>query len=639
MSRLQKNINSILIANRGEIASRVIRTCRKMGIRSIAVYSDADRNMPYVQAADVAVYIGPSPSQASYLNQEVIIQMAKDTGADAIHPGYGFLSEQAEFAERCEGEGIIFIGPNPGAIRAMGSKAEAKRLMQEHGVPIKASAGGGGKGMRIVHAAEELESAIESAKSESQSSFGDARIILEKYVSAGRHIEFQIFGDHHGQVIHLLERECTIQRRYQKIIEESPSPVMTDDLRSEMGVSAVKAAKAISYDNAGTVEFIYDDKTGDYYFLEVNTRLQVEHPVTEEITGLDLVQMQIESAQGMPLKISQEEVTQDGYAIEVRLYAEDPDDDFRPAPGKILKFDYPAIDDLRVESAVADGTDISIYYDPMIAKLIVHDQDRVGAIKKMDYVLSQMICLGITTNQSYLRRIVQQDNFIKGRYTTDFIEKYSEALSSTSLSSQGHHAAMVATIYGWIERQNQRTFLKSLPSGWRSNFYAPQTVSYKVHDTTVNVSYTYHTDEKEGYFNCKIDEEEYKVAILTFDAPIISLEINGKIIKTTILKRANEYYLHNSQIGGYLLSELDRYPDIDGDDGQGGYTSKMPGQIVKVEVSAGDKVQEGDLLLTINSMKMETGILAHASGVVTDVFVEAGQNVEADSQLIEIKSE
>ncbi|MEM8890867.1 MAG: biotin carboxylase N-terminal domain-containing protein, partial [Bacteroidota bacterium] len=329
-----KPINSILIANRGEIASRVIRSCKKLGIRSIAVFSDADRNMPFVKEADVAVHIGASSPSQSYLDQDKIIATAKRIAADAIHPGYGFLSENASFARRCEEEDIIFIGPNPKAIEAMGSKSQAKELMQKFDVPVvpgyqgedqsverltkaatevgfplllKATAGGGGKGMRIVHEESEIGAAIAAAKRESQSAFGDDELIVEKYIASGRHIEFQIFGDKHGNAIHVLERECSIQRRYQKVVEESPSPIMDEELRTKMGAAAVNAAKALDYDNAGTVEFIYDDKSRDFYFLEVNTRLQVEHPVTEEITGLDLVQMQIESASGKELSIKQEE--------------------------------------------------------------------------------------------------------------------------------------------------------------------------------------------------------------------------------------------------------------------------------------------------------------------------------------------
>ncbi|MEZ4955765.1 MAG: biotin carboxylase N-terminal domain-containing protein [Saprospiraceae bacterium] len=412
---MMNQINSILIANRGEIASRIIRTCQKMGIKSIAIYSEADRNAAYVQHADMAVFIGESTPTVSYLNQEKIIEVTKEMKADAIHPGYGFLAENAEFAKRCKIENIIFIGPTSEVIDLMGSKSNAKLLMQKNGVPVipgyqgedqseqrlreevikmgfpvllKATAGGGGKGMRIVQNEKELTEAIKSAKRESNNAFGDDKLIVEKYITNGRHIEFQIFGDQHGHVVHLLERECSIQRRFQKIIEESPSPIMDEELRNKMGAAAIKAAKAINYQNAGTVEFIYDEISKEFYFLEINTRLQVEHPVTEEITGLDLVQMQIETAQGTPLEILQEDIKGTGYAVEVRLYAEDSANNFLPMTGIVELFEVPEINGLRVETAVQSGSAISIYYDPMIAKLIVWDKTRQSAHRKMQVCAS-----------------------------------------------------------------------------------------------------------------------------------------------------------------------------------------------------------------------------------------------------------
>ncbi|MEM6963308.1 MAG: biotin carboxylase N-terminal domain-containing protein [Bacteroidota bacterium] len=444
-----KKINSILVANRGEIASRIFRTCKKMGITCVAVYSEADKNAPFVRQADIAIHIGDPEPAKSYLDQDKIIHAAKRVDADAIHPGYGFLSENTSFAQRCKDEGIIFIGPNPQAIESMGSKSQAKTLMEKSGVPtipgykgkdqseetlkaealrvgfpllLKATAGGGGKGMRIVHQESELGSAIASSKREALNAFGDDEMLIEKYIESGRHIEFQIFGDQHGNVIHLLERECSIQRRYQKVIEESPSPIMTAALRNKMGEAAVLAAKALNYDNAGTVEFIYDDKTGDFYFLEVNTRLQVEHPVTEAITGLDLVQMQIESAEGMPLQIAQEEVIGNGYAIEARLYAEDATNNFTPVTGTVHRFQFPHIEGLRMESAVESGSEISIFYDPMIAKIIVWEKDRASAHGKLSYVLRNLICQGTVTNQAFLQTLLQNEDFKKGNYDTHFID-------------------------------------------------------------------------------------------------------------------------------------------------------------------------------------------------------------------------
>ncbi|RMG28799.1 MAG: ATP-grasp domain-containing protein, partial [Bacteroidetes bacterium] len=424
-----KELNSILIANRGEIASRIMRSCRKMGIRSVAVFSDADRHAPYLEEADSALYLGESAAAASYLNVEKILEAARRAGVDAIHPGYGFLAENAAFARACAAQGFVFIGPRPEAIELMGSKWAARELMQAQEVPVvpgyqgsdqslsrfeqeaarigypvllKATAGGGGKGMRLVRTAPELEAAMQAARSEAEHAFGNSRLMLEAYIEEGRHIEFQIMGDRHGQLIHLLERECSLQRRYQKVMEESPSPVMNPQLRQRMADAALRAARALQYDNAGTVEFIYQQQTDTFYFLEVNTRLQVEHPVTEAITGLDLVQLQIESAAGMPLRIAQEEVKSRGYALELRLYAEDATRNFQPASGRILHFEAPQLEGLRLESAVRSGSDIPVYYDPMIAKLIIRGETRSEAHRKMRYTLRQLHCLGITTNQDFL---------------------------------------------------------------------------------------------------------------------------------------------------------------------------------------------------------------------------------------------
>ncbi|GIV34451.1 MAG: hypothetical protein KatS3mg031_1986 [Chitinophagales bacterium] len=407
------SITKILIANRSEIAIRIMRTCRKMGIATVAVFSEADKNALFVKHADEGIALGGYAASDSYLNQEKIIAAAKRTGADAIHPGYGFLSENESFARRCEQEGILFIGPNSKAIEAMGDKIRAKEIMQKHGVPVvpgydgedqsmetlrkeakkigfpvllKASAGGGGKGMRIVREEKTLEKDIEGAKREALSAFGDDTLLIEKYFDSARHIEFQILGDKHGQVIHLFERECSIQRRYQKIIEESPSPVMTDALREKMAAAALKAAQAIKYDNAGTVEFIVDDKL-HFYFLEVNTRLQVEHPVTEMVTGLDLVKLQIEVAQGLPLPLSQNDVKQNGHAVECRLYAEDPYNHFLPATGKVLAYLPDESGCTRYDSGVENGSVIDIHYDPMIAKVITWGNTRSDAIRKMKHAL------------------------------------------------------------------------------------------------------------------------------------------------------------------------------------------------------------------------------------------------------------
>ena len=654
-----KSINCILIANRGEIASRVIRTCRRMGIRSVAVFSEADRDHPFVEEADLAIHIGESAPAVSYLDQDKIIEAAKRSGAEAIHPGYGFLSENAGFARRCKEEGIIFIGPHPEAIEAMGSKSRAKALMEESGVPVvpgyrgddqtsetltaeanrigypvllKATAGGGGKGMRIVHSEAEVAGAIEAAKREALSAFGDDELLVEKYVASGRHIEFQIFGDQHGNAIHLLERECTIQRRYQKVIEESPSPVMDEALRQKMGEAAVNAAKALNYDNAGTVEFIYDDKSGEFYFLEVNTRLQVEHPVTEEITGLDLVKLQIESAQGQALSVSQDQVAGCGYAVECRLYAEDPANNFLPVTGTVHRFELPEVEGLRVESAIRSGSEISVWYDPMIAKLIVWDAIRSNAHRKMKYVLDHMSCLGTTTNQAFLSQLFAHEEFGRGEYNTHFIEEKFNMKASDD-EEQKWQAAIAATLRDWSLRESSRSLLRHIPSGWRNNYSDPQRLHYAIGETDVAVAYRHLGDRQ---FEFHQDEYVSQVRLLDASNNEVSFELDGIRIQASCMGSASMRYVQ-LPANSIQLELKPRFPEVGGDAGDGGYTAPMPSQVIKVMVKAGDKVEEGDTLLILSSMKMESSVLAHTSGTIQEVFVEDGQHVEAGGELIRME--
>ncbi len=665
LSELANGLSSILIANRGEIASRVTRTCKKMGIRSIAVFSEADRNAPFVQEADVAVFIGESSPAASYLDQDKIIEVAKKTGADAIHPGYGFLSENVEFAKRCEAENIVFIGPNPEAIDAMGSKSKAKTLMQEHDVPVvpgyqgddqsiktlskaaekigfpvllKATAGGGGKGMRIVNKKKDLSSAIEAAKREAINAFGDDELIIEKYIASGRHIEFQIFGDKHGNAIHILERECTIQRRYQKIIEESPSPVLDDALRQKMGQAAVKAAKALKYDNAGTVEFIFDDKTKDFYFLEVNTRLQVEHPVTEEITGLDLVQMQIESAQGLPLAIQQEDIQGNGYAIECRLYAEDAFNDFLPVTGTVQRFEIPEVEGLRVETAVQSGSTISVFYDPMIAKLIVWDKSRQAAHRKMQYVLNHLVCLGTTTNQDFLSLVLNNEGFQQGNYDTHFIDKHIDLDGISAVAPENiNFACIAATLTDWSLRNNLRHLLRSIPSGWRSNFYDFQKETYlhKEEETVVQYRYNNALNKQHG-FMFEIAEQAYNIRLIKTNKELIRLEIDGIQHTFNIVKSGQDYFMQNAQTGSLHIEQKERFPAKATEVIKGGYEAPMPSQIVKILVKPGQKVKSGEGLIVLSSMKMENTIEASEDGIVEEIYTEAGANVEAGFLLLKI---
>lgn len=660
-----KTINTILIANRGEIASRIIRTCKKMGIRSVAIYSDADRGTPYTREADQAVHIGGNEFATSYLGQDKIIATAKKVGADAIHPGFGFLSENAGFAQKVQEAGLIFIGPRPEAIDAMGSKSKAKDIMRKHEVPVipgyqgddqsverlsaealkigfpvllKAAAGGGGKGMRIVHAEKELEAAIEGAKREGLSSFGNDELIIEKYFPSSRHIEFQIFGDQHGNAIHILERECSIQRRYQKIIEESPSPALTEALRSEMGAAAVRAAKSLNYDNAGTVEFILSDRN-EFFFLEVNTRLQVEHPVTEEITGLDLVQMQIEVAEGRPLSVTQEDIKGNGYAIECRLYAEDADNNFMPATGKILKWQVPEIDGLRIESGVESGSVISTHYDPMIAKLITHGRDRAEAQRKMSAALANLNCLGLTTNQDFLKAILCNADFQAGNYDTHFLQKQFNYTKEQSVEAI-EMAAIAASTFDRSERESKRTILQNIPSGWRNNFYQPQQETFLNGEEEVLVKYN------EANFSIVIASDEgakqspsddYQVFVQEISEDEIFLELNGIQERLTVVRSENDYFIQHGRNGTVNLTRKERFPIKEAEKVKGGYISPMPGKVIKVLVAPGQEVKSGDGLLVLLSMKMENTICADDDGTVEEIYVNAEEDLEAGKLLLKMK--
>lgn len=456
--------NKILIANRGEIAVRIMRACRELGIKTVAVYSEADKDSQHVQFADEAILLGPPAPKESYLNVDKLIRAALDSKADAIHPGYGFLSENASFAAAVESAKLTFIGPSADSIRAMGDKAESKILMKKANVPtvpgvedleseddfkkaakeigypvlVKAAAGGGGKGMRVVNSEDELSESIALAKRESLNAFGDDRLLIEKYLSDAHHIEIQVFGDKHGNLVHLFERECSVQRRHQKIIEESPSPLLTPELRAKMGEAAVNAAKTVNYFNAGTVEFIFDPKTSQYYFLEMNTRLQVEHPVTELVTGLDLVHWQIRIAAGEKFPFSQSDLHQHGHAIECRVYAEDASSGFLPSTGKLLQFVEPRGPGIRVDSGFAAGDEVTHFYDPLLAKLIVYAGDREDAIKRMQLALRDFIVHGVVTNIDFMRTVLATDDFKQGKVSTRWIEK---KLESGSLLPNLHDQA------------------------------------------------------------------------------------------------------------------------------------------------------------------------------------------------------
>ncbi len=490
-------IKKVLVANRGEIAVRVMRSCREMGIRSVAVYSDADRKAMHVLYADEAFHIGASPSTESYLNMEKILEVAKKSNADAIHPGYGFLSENALFCEKCQAAGIQFIGPDAFAISQMGDKITARKTMIKAGVPvvpgteeaisseeqalqiidkiglpvmIKASAGGGGKGMRLVKKQKDIKSSLRAARSEAKSAFGDDAVYVEKYIESPHHIEFQILADKHGNVIHLFERECSVQRRHQKIIEETPSPILTDQVRNEMGKAAVAAAKAVGYVGAGTIEFIVDNQL-NYYFLEMNTRLQVEHPITERVVGIDLVKEQIRIASGNPLSCKQDELKQNGHAIECRVYAEDATQNFMPAPGKVTHITIPYGVGVRVDGYIYEGFEIPMYYDPLIAKLIVWGRNRADAIERTIRALQEFKIAGVKTSLHFLENIMTAPDFVKGNYTTHFIEENMQHLmiNHDECDNDCENMAVIAAFLEYTARMEKASpaEMTALKNNWK----------------------------------------------------------------------------------------------------------------------------------------------------------------------------
>ena len=654
-----KLITKILVANRGEIACRIMRTAKDMGIATVAVYSDADRDALFVKKADEAICIGGTHASESYLVQDKIIAAAKKVGADAIHPGYGFLSENASFSKRCKDEGIVFIGPSAEAIISMGSKIGAKELMKKSGVPvvpgyngadqsiatlkkeaaqvgypilIKASAGGGGKGMRIVNKEDELEAAIQGASREAEKSFGDGTLLIEKYFPTAKHIEFQIFGDEHGTYTHFFDRECSLQRRYQKVIEESPSPSLTPELRKQMGDAAVAAARSINYTNAGTVEFILD-KSGAFYFLEVNTRLQVEHPVTEETTGLDLVRLQIEVAQGLPLSARAETVAQRGHSIECRICAEDPENNFFPDTGEILFWQEPQLQGLRYDSGVVTGSKIDVFYDSLISKVISYGANRSEAILRMVNALDKTVILGITTNRDFLKELLLNPSYVDGSFDTKLIEReytnYKRTLNEEALRS----SAIAALLFDWNERRQYEPFANSL-NGWRSLSYQPQLFEVEYAGEKLKLGYSYLQQNK---FEVLIGESKYAVELISASKHNLTVIINDHRQAFFVAKGNNQIFAQHPSEGTFRFKEVARFTEPGASQSKSGYIAPMPGEIIKVLVKPGDKVLAGKGLLVMSSMKMETTIEAHTDGEVEEVFVAEKLFVEADTVLLKMK--
>ncbi|MGX5174136.1 acetyl/propionyl/methylcrotonyl-CoA carboxylase subunit alpha [Aliikangiella sp. IMCC44653] len=667
----QIGISKLLIANRGEIACRIIKTAQAMGIECVAVYSDADKNAQHVKLANEAYYVGGSAAKDSYLKTDKIIEVAKQANADAVHPGYGFLSENASFAKQCAANNIVFVGPPVEAIVAMGSKSTAKSIMQKAGVPlvegyhgedqseatlqaeadkigypllIKATAGGGGKGMRVVEKSKDFIEALNSCKRESISSFGDDRVLIEKYLTKPRHVEIQVFADSHNNAVHLFERDCSVQRRHQKVIEEAPAPGLSEVNRQKMGAVAIKAAQAIGYQGAGTVEFLYDED-GSFYFMEMNTRLQVEHPVTEMITGLDLVEWQIMVANGLALPKQQSQISMTGHAFEARIYAEDPSNDFLPATGQIHHLGLPKINqNVRVDSGIISGDSVSVYYDPMIAKLIVWDHNRDAALARLRGALKNFHVAGVTTNIEFLHQLASNDAFINADLDTHFLEKHDEEL--LVYNDQIDHSLLAAAALKVLLNQmqlNQYGCIDSRSpwndnSGWRLNednhhamelIYAGQTYPIIAHF-------------REHGFIFEIENNEYRVSgNLSFDEQAqakLHLNINGHQHVLNIAENANRMVIFKNA-KNWEIEIVDHSQVELGQDSQANLTAPMPGTIIDVLVSAGDSVEQGQALIVMEAMKMEHTIKAHQDAVVADVFYKVGDLVEDGAELITFEEE
>jgi 3-methylcrotonyl-CoA carboxylase alpha subunit len=661
--------DAILIANRGEIACRVIRTARRLGIRTVAVFSDADADAQHVRLADEAHRIGGARPQDSYLRGDAIIEVAKKTGAQAIHPGYGFLSENADFADAVLAAGIAFIGPSGTSMRKMGSKAGAKDLMAAAGVPvvpgytgedqspdllqreadkigyplmIKAAHGGGGKGMRIVRNAGEFLANLESCQREAANAFGRDRVLLERYIEHPRHIEIQVFGDTHGGAIHLNERECSAQRRYQKVLEESPSPFLGPELRARMGAAAVQAAHAIDYANAGTVEFIVG-ADGRFYFMEINTRLQVEHPVTEEVTGLDLVEWQLRVAAGEPLPLAQDQVVQRGHAIEVRLYAEDPDAGFLPGSGTLRTLRLPAPSpNVRIDSGVVEGDTVTIFYDPMIAKLIVRDEDRPRALARLRDALADCEIAGPKSNIAFLERLIRHPAIVDGSIDTGYLDRHLEeflapAEVDTSLllaAATAHLLAQETAARTAAAHGSDTTSPWAIADGWRLGHAGARKLALADGDALVELVAHGHG----GDYRIELASGTHDVAGARLDGGELSARCDGTMRRYRARADATRVLVHDGERRLRLEAvEVYRRRDDAGRAAEHRIRAPMPGRVVLVQAAPGQAVNAGDVVLVIEAMKMELALKAPRDGVVAELRASAGTFVEADVVLVTLE--
>nr|XP_018901781.1 PREDICTED: methylcrotonoyl-CoA carboxylase subunit alpha, mitochondrial [Bemisia tabaci] len=678
VSRSNGEMNKILIANRGEIACRVIRTARRLGVETVAVFSDADAKAMHVSQADEAFHIGPAASTLSYLNKTKIIETAKQANCQGIHPGYGFLSENAEFAELCQDAGITFIGPPPSAIRDMGIKSTSKAIMIKAGVPviqgyhgedqsihkllteaksigfpvmIKAVCGGGGKGMRIAQDENEFEAQLESAKRESLSSFGDDNVLIEKYISSPRHVEVQVFADKFGNCVYLFERDCSIQRRHQKVIEEAPAPGLSEEQRRDIGEAAVRAALAVNYVGAGTVEFILDSASGKFYFMEMNTRLQVEHPVTEMITGLDLVEWQLQVAGNKRLPLTQDEIKLNGHSFEARIYAEDTESGFLPSAGPLLHLDTPEPSaDIRIETGVREGDEISVHYDPMISKLVVWAPTRVAALKRLKSSLENYHILGLDVNINFLRRLCGHPDLIAGDVHTGFIESHSDSLLSVDKPTKEDiiQAAVGKILHENSQlRENALLLNRSLSvfdlePGFRVN--QPRKRTFKIRnkhiDQTLEVTANQGANFKVKFEN-DLEEIEVNGAIKSSDKDKLSFELlfNGRIYRSKMVHKSMENF-HIFTKNGHFTFDLDSplhdFTEQERDQPKGA-VSPMPGVVDRVFVKPGDIVKADDPVMVIIAMKMEFVIKAPASGKIKEVMFSSGDNIGKNVPVIRLE--
>ncbi|RZU44994.1 3-methylcrotonoyl-CoA carboxylase alpha subunit [Fluviicoccus keumensis] len=655
-------IKKLLIANRGEIACRVIRTARKLGVRTVAVYSTADARARHVQMADEAYCIGPAPTRESYLRADKIIDVAKQCGADAIHPGYGFLSENSSFAAAVAEAGLTFIGPSASAIAAMGGKSQAKSLMQQAGVPLipgyhgeaqdeatlvaksleiglpvllKASAGGGGKGMRAVHAQEELKEAIQAAQREGLSSFGDSRLLVEKLLVKPRHVEVQVLADKHGNCVYLFDRDCSLQRRHQKVVEEAPAPDLSPELRRAMGEAAVQAAKAIGYSNAGTIEFLVANNA--FYFMEMNTRLQVEHPVTEMISGLDLVEWQLRIASGEPLPFSQNDLKPNGCAVEVRLYAEDPAHDFLPQIGRLTRFSYPqGADWQRVDTGFQSGDEISPYYDPMLAKVIAWGETRELAITRLVQTLAGMRVSGLRHNLSYLQRVLSHPDFIAGQLDTAFlIQRHDDLLNR---QSPHHHAALLTAAAWFFTQQQSATAQRGDASpwaglaSWRLCGDNHTHLRLNLNDEVCELDLTPTADG----FHWRKGEQEGCFSFSEFEEQFVWQDDRNRVAFNVTIDHHGLQLTHEGFL--WQCSLVEPWKHAKGaDDCHAGYRAPMTGRITAVLVSAGQSVKKGEALVVMEAMKMEHRITAKEDCVLSEVRVSTGDLVQDGQVLLAIE--